>query len=285
MNKKQKVLYFILLIILFIGVTYLRNSQDDFEGGALEVHFIDVGQGDSILIKSNNEAMLIDGGKRSSKDVVLEYIQNERIENLKYIVATHPHEDHIGGLQNVIENIPVENILMPKVTANTKVFENLLDIISDKGLKITLAKSGDNYELDGSKLIIIAPNSEEYSNLNNYSVGIQLVFGQVGFVFTGDAEVPSEKEIVERFGSGLRADVLKLGHHGSNTSSTEDFLNAVNPKHAIVSTGDKNSYDHPHKEVLERLKKMGVEIYRTDLLGHIVVTSDGEDLKFIKQKN
>lgn len=282
MKKSAKTLLTIVLIAIIVAINLKEDSMGDFEGGNLEVHFIDVGQGDSILIKSNNEAMLIDGGTRGSRKLVLEYLEEQKVDKLKYLVASHPHEDHIGGLAHIIENKEIGQVIMPKATTNTRTFENLLDTIESKGLKIKAARSGDSYELDGSLLTILGPNNEKYSNLNNYSVVLKLEFGEKSFLFTGDAEALAEKEMIEAHGSRLRADLLKLGHHGSNTSSTEDFLDTVRPEYGIISAGQNNRYDHPDKEILDRLKTRGIKIYRTDQLGNIVAVSDGKIINFFE---
>lgn len=284
MKRFKKVLsYILILVLVFVYVSVKDILGDQGDKGDLEVHFIDVGQGDSTLIKCNGSNILIDGGKRSSKDIVLEYLNNEGIKKLNYVVATHPHEDHIGGLAHVIENIEVEEVIMPEVTTNTKVFEALIDTIGAKGLEITGAKSGNKYELDKGEFLILAPNSEKYSNLNNYSVAIKLEFGNKSFIFTGDAEVLSEKEIIEAHGHILKSDVLKVGHHGSNTSTMDEFLDSVKPDHAVISVGENNTYQHPHKEVLDKLEKRSINVYRTDLQGNILVKSDGKDLEFAKK--
>lgn len=271
----------ILIFVLLFIVTNVKEALTSTDvSGDLEVHFIDVGQGDSILIKSNEENMLIDGGTRSSKDIVLEYLQKENVESLKYIIGTHPHEDHIGGLAHIIDNIPVEEIIMPNVTTNTKTYENLLNTISKHGLGITKARAGDKYEIGEAEYTLLAPNNDEYSNLNNYSIVAKMVFGKTSFLFTGDAEKISEKEMLQLYKSQLESDVLKLGHHGSNTSTTEDFLQAVDPDHGIISTGKDNRYEHPDKEILNALKKKNVKTYRTDLQGSIVGVSDGDSVKF-----
>lgn len=250
-----------------------NNNQTD----QLKVHFIDVGQGDSILIETENSAMLIDAGENDQGTTVVEYLRSQNIESLDYVIGTHPHSDHIGGLDTVIETFPIETIILPPVTHTTKTFEDVLDAIEETGNKITKPRVGDTYSLDDAYFTIIAPNSEKYSELNNYSVGIKLDYENNSFVFTGDAETLAEDEMLEN-GINLSADVFKLGHHGSITSNSNEFLDAIDPDYAIVSAGVDNQYGHPHVEILQAILDRGIKLYRTDLQGTIVLTSDGNEI-------
>lgn len=280
-----------LVAILMVSMIFLVTACEDFleaivtsdldvSGDNLEVHFIDVGQAESILVKKGNESMLIDAGNNSDGELVVDYIKKQNINKLKYVIGTHPHADHIGGLDDVIDTFEVEKIIMPNAVTNTKTFEDVLDSIKNKGLSITKAKVGNSYELNGAVFTILAPNQEKYKSLNDYSVVIKLVNGKNSFLFTGDAEELSEKEILKNDKGRLKSDVLNVGHHGSITSTSETFLDAVDPKFAVISAGKDNSYGHPHKEILERLNDKGIEIYRTDLQGDIIVISDGDTIKF-----
>lgn len=244
----------------------------------LEVHFIDVGQADSILIKFGTEAMLIDAGNNNDADFLVNYIKSQGISILNYAIGTHPHEDHIGGLDAVIASFEVGKIIMPKQNSTTKTFEDVLTAIRNKGLKVTTPKVGDTYNLGEAKWTILAPNQEEYNETNNASIVIKLEYGDNSFMFTGDAEELSEQEILSL--GNLQAEVLKVGHHGSSSSTTDEFLNEVNPTYAVISVGLNNSYGHPHEEVLERLNNRNIEILRTDEVGTIIFTSDGTNLKF-----
>lgn len=274
--KRNKKLISIIGIIILVLLTWAgeRYVATDSGQGNLEVHFIDVGQGDSILIREEDESILIDGGKRSDATTVVDYLKNQDIEEIKYLIGTHPHEDHIGGLRKVVDNFQVKNIIMPDISHNTKTFEDLLDSIMNKGLSITIGKSGDIYNLKEAELLFLAPNSKEYSNVNDYSIVSKLEYGNTSFLLTGDAEKESEKEMVENHLDKLRSDVLKLGHHGSNTSTTEEFLDAVNPSIGIITVGKDNTYGHPSEEVINRLEDMNVQIMRTDLDGNIIIKSD-----------
>lgn len=277
MKKKLLGLVLILFVILPIPVGCQISESD---GVDLEVHFIDVGQGEAILIKKGNESMLIDAGKNVSVDLIVSYLKKQKVRKLEYVIGTHPHEDHIGGLDAVIDNFDIGKVIMPNAIATTKTFEDVLDSINKKGLSITKAKSGDIYDFNGASFIILAPNQDEYSNLNNYSVVVKLTYGANSFLFTGDAEAQSEEEILTKNKRSLKADVLKVGHHGSVTSTTQDFLDAVNPSVAVISLGAENTYGHPHKEIAERLESKKIKTYRTDLHGNIIAISDGESINF-----
>lgn len=280
----KKILTFILSLALLFAIVYSPDLEAKEASSDLEVHFIDVGQGDSILIKSEGENMLIDGGKRSASEKLVNYLEEEGVEEIKYVVGTHPHEDHIGGLIEVLNNFNVENIMMPNILSNTIVFEDLLDAIDRENLKIKKPIPLDSFYIGNSQMIVLAPNSEKYSLTNDYSIVLKLQNDKNSFIFTGDAEKKSEREIVESHKSLLKADVLKAGHHGSKTSSTIEFLDAVKPEHAVISVARKNSYGHPDKEVLDLFNKKNIKTYRTDDMGTIVAKSDGRNIEFFKKE-
>lgn len=248
----------------------------------LNVHFIDVGQGDSILIQSEDQYMLIDAGERNKSNIVIDYLESIGVKKLDYLIGTHPHSDHIGGLADVIRHFDIGKIIMPNVVHTTKTFENVLDAISDKSLRITKPIIGNEFTIGSATFTIIAPNSPDYNNLNNYSVGIKLINGANSFVFTGDAEVLSENEMLNN-GLNLDADVLKLGHHGSITSSSDSFLDAVKPSLSIISVGEGNKYGHPHVEILQTHKDRNIQLYRTDKQGTIILESDGKTIAVNKE--
>ena len=248
----------------------------------LQVHFIDVGQGDSILIQlPNGQTMLIDGGKQSEGDRLLEYLTSMKVTTIDFLIATHPHEDHIGGLPAVIEELNVRNIYMPRVAHNTRIFEDLLLAIGDKGLTINTAKAGvDIVSVPDLQISFVAPVDDYYEDLNNYSGIIRLTYKDNAFLFTGDAEAKSEKQIT----ADISANVLKAGHHGSNTSTTSGFLKKVDPEIAVISCGKDNSYGHPHDEIMDRLNRAGVKVYRTDERGTVRITSDGVRVDVVTEK-
>ncbi len=247
--------------------------------GNLKIHFIDVGQGDSILIQQGDRFMLIDAGDNQYEQTVVNYLKQNNVSKLDYVIGTHPHADHIGGLDAVINAFDVEKIIMPGIIHTTKTFEDVIVAIKNKGLKITTPNAGDTYTLGNAKFTIVAPNSSSYDNLNNYSVVLNLKHGSNSFLFTGDAEDVSENEILNK-NYDIKADVLKVGHHGSNTSTSAEFLKAVNPKYAVIQVEKDNKYGHPHAEVIERLQQYNIEIYRNDLNGTIIANSDGKNIRF-----
>jgi len=244
--------------------------------GELKIAYLDVGQGDSILIiLPSGETVLIDAGEqRNSRDIIQYIKDSSRKDTLDYVIVTHPHADHMGGMAGVIEAFNVKNIYMPKVSHTTVAFENLLDVIEKKGLKIQTAKAGLTlFGFGNLKAVFLAPNKDSYSNLNNYSAVLMLSYNDKRFLFTGDAEKESESEILSS-GYDVAADVLKVGHHGSHTASTSNFIKAVRPSFAVISVG-KNNYGHPAQAALSTLNEFNAEIWRTDDKGTIIVTCDG----------
>lgn len=282
----KKIITFLLSLALLFAIIYspdMMAKEVNMENVDLEVHVIDVGQGDSILIKSDGENMLIDGGRRSSSEVVVNYLKEQGVEGLKYIVGTHPHEDHIGGLIAVMDTFKVENIMLPNVLNNTLVFEDLLNSIEKQDLKIKKPAILNKIKLGSAELTVLAPNSEKYSNINDYSIVLRMDHGNNSFLFTGDAEKKSEKEMLAANKELLDVDVLKAGHHGSDTSSNSDFLDVVNPKYAIMSVAAENTYGHPNKTVLETFSERNIKLYRTDQDGSVVVMSDGKNISFTEK--
>ena len=235
--------------------------------------------------------MLIDGGNNEDGELVVNYLKKQGVSSLDYIVATHPHEDHIGGLDYVINEFDVNKVIMPNITSTTKTFEDLLVAIKNRqenkrysgfnGSLKEIPQINSTYELGNATFIIYGPNSQEYEELNNYSIVLQLKYGNNTFLFTGDAQIQSEKEMISK-GYNLKSDLLKIGHHGSHTSTSEEFLNAVCPKYAVICVGKDNTYNLPKSSVMNRLKNSGIIVYRTDESGCIIVTSDGNNITFDK---
>lgn len=250
------------------------NSNDK-----LIVSYIDVGQGDSILIKQGSHNMLIDTGTNVSTDQLLKYLDSEKIDKLDYLVLTHPHEDHIGGADAVIKKYNIDKVYMPKVTTNTKTFRDTVAALKSKSLTASQPKVGDSFKLGSADCIVLGPINSDKENLNTYSIVIKVTFGENKFLFTGDSEASNEEDMLKA-NLDVSADVLKLGHHGSRTSSSKEFLNKVKPKYAVVSCGKDNDYGHPHKETVAKLKDMNIPLYRTDESGTIVCTSDGKKISF-----
>lgn len=285
---KRMFLAAVLILALFLaGCSGIAASGGRNQAGAdktasgadLKVHFIDVGQGDSTLIEKDGHYMLIDAGERDQGPAVVSYLKEQGVKTLDYVIGTHPHSDHIGGLEAVIREFDIEKIIMPEKAHTTKMYERLLDAIEEKKLKITLPKPGTSYELGSASFQILAPNRDYGDELNNWSVGIRVDYGNNSFVLCGDAEKDAEKDIVAN-GLSLKADVLKVSHHGSSTSSSQAFIDKVDPEYAVISCGKDNDYGHPHKEILDLLKKKHIKVLRTDQLGTIVAVSNGTDVTF-----
>lgn len=248
--------------------------------GVLKVHFIDVGQGDSILIQSGAENMLVDAGTNESGQAVAAYLKSLGISRLSYLIGSHPHEDHIGGMDDIIRSFDVGTVIMPDVSHTTRTYEDVLDSLLEKDLRVVKPTPGDTYTLGEAAFTILSPSAEvaelavKNGDLNNVSVGIRVTFGSNAFVMCADAEALSEKAMTES-GIPLKADVLKLGHHGSSTSTCDEFLQAVNPSYAVISCGKDNTYGHPHKETMEKLAASNITVYRTDEQGTLTAISDG----------
>ena len=248
--------------------------------GNLHIYFIDVGQADSILIQNDDSSMLIDAGNNEDGEDIVKFIKEKGITKLDYVIGTHPHEDHIGGLDDVINSdIEIENILMPKITTNTKTFEDVLDAIENKGLSIKAPEKGYEFKIGEANCKVMTDSILDKDNLNLSSIVIRLTFGNKSFLFMGDSEKENEETI-----SWPKTDVLKVGHHGSNTSSSQEFLEQVLPKYAIIMAGEGNSYGLPKEKIIKRLEDLGTTIYRTDKNGTIEMTSDGNEIKIKTEK-
>ena len=250
--------------------------------GNLHIYYLDVGQADStFILLPNGENMLIDAGTKDNGKDIVNVLDTLGVNNIDYLVGTHPHTDHIGGMQQVIENFDIGKIYMPKASSNTATYKNLLQSIKKNGYTITTAKAGVEILYDDSlSATIVAPNSSTYDDLNNYSAIIKLTYGLISFIFAADAEKLSEDEIR----TNIKCDVLKVGHHGSSTSTSKNFLKKTEPEYAIISCGANNDYGHPHKEVIQRLNNAGISTYRTDLNGTIEAISDGYTISFNSER-
>ena len=243
--------------------------------GDLKVYYLDVGQADSILVMDKDKTMLIDAGTNEMGDDVVNFLEDKGVEKIDYLIGTHPHEDHIGGLDDVIDNFDIGTIYMPKIQTNTKTFEDVLDSIEKKDLKVTAPKQGDEFKLDDAECEIMLANEDDNdSNLNLSSIVIRMTYGENSFLFMGDAEQDNEEER-----EWPQTDVLKVGHHGSRTATSKEFVEQVKPSIAIIEVAKKNSYNLPNDEPIENLENVGAKIYRTDEDGNILVTSDGKNLE------
>lgn len=253
----------------------------------LRVHFVDVGQGDCIYISCGDESMLIDCGEKSEHRDVIRYLNREEVTKLKYVIATHPHSDHMGGMSKILEEFPTEEVIIPPLTKEaiplTYFFEDFVDVIEEKNITLTEAKVGMKGKIGDAEWRIISPTKCDEGNLNNCSVSIILKHGRNNFCLTGDSEEEAEKTMAY---SGVTedVDVFKAAHHGGATSNTELFLTMIRPEIVVISCGEDNSYGHPNPEVLKRFETYADEIYRTDEDGNVVIESDGEELNVLKKE-
>ena len=310
-KESKKIIYGVLIaLLLILGLTFGNNErvssivssmnilqneenstiQNTNENETIEaepvnvdsnliVDFIDVGQADSILIQNEDKVMLIDAGTNEAGKTVVDYLENKGISQIDYLIGTHPHEDHIGGMDDVIEAFDIKQIYMPKMETTTKTFKDVLTAISNKNLKITQPNKGTQIELGEAKCKFMTDPIIDKDNINLSSLVIRLEFGNNSFLFMGDAEKENEETI-----TWPKTDVLKVGHHGSNTSSSQEFIEQVQPKYSVIMVGEDNSYNLPKQETIDKLEEAGSKIYRTDENGTIEITSDGNEIKVSTEK-
>ncbi len=279
----KRLSFLFLVAVVLVGVWWIsqvdRPAPTPAPKSSLEVDFLDVGQGDAILVRSSAASMLVDAGTNASTPDLLRDLRERGIGRLDFVVATHPHEDHIGGMDAVVQGFEIGQLLMPKVSTTTNTFADLMQAIQEKGLSVTTPEPGATYDLGASRFTILAPRNASYADLNDYSVVLRVSCGNNSLLLTGDAGSFSEKELLAARYS-LKSDVLKVGHHGSVSSTSPEFLKAVGPSFAVISLGQGNDYGYPHRETLDKLKAAGVTTYRTDLQGTITLSSDGTKLSF-----
>lgn len=299
MKKKNKsitslILFIGLLVYLFTSSSFktsisnvkanidnISNKRDETKevvsnSDMLKVYITDVGQADSILIRDGNYNALIDAGNNSDGERLVKYYKELGITNFKYVFASHPHEDHIGGMDDIINNFDIENFYMPDKLSTTKTFEDMLDALERKNLKYIVPKVNDKLSLNNSNIDVIYVGSD-VTDINDSSIVLKLNYFSNSFLFTGDLGSNKEKEILNS-GANIKADVLKVGHHGSSYSTASSFLDKVNPSFAVISVGKDNIYKHPASSTLEKLNKRGIKVYRTDLDGTILFESNGKDI-------
>ena len=248
------------------------------EEGELAVYYLDVGQGDAILLQQNDAAMLIDTGDNGMETQLLQQLQQLNVTQLDLLVCTHYHADHIGGAAEVLQNITVDRVLLPSGSATTQTYEDMLSVIEEKGIATSFPKIGYTGQLGEAEFQVVGPKYEDSDNQNDNSLMIRVQYGNASFLFTGDAESTEEADTMAT-GYEIQADVLKVGHHGSDTSTSERFLQAVHPVCAVISCGAGNDYGHPHQETLDKLSAAGVTVYRTDLSGTITILTDGATIR------
>lgn len=258
----------------------LADIQPAQAASNLVVHFIDVGQADSALVQlPNGQNMVIDAGNNADSTLVVNYLKSKGVTKVDYVIGTHPDEDHIGGLDAVIDAFTIGKVYMPNRTSTTQTYKDVITAVQNKGLTITTAKSGVSlFNTTSNSLPLeahfVAPVNTNYTNNNNWSGVIRLTYGSTTYMFSGDAETQAETDMVNS-GQTLSANILKVGHHGSNTSSSDAYLDKVKPQAAIISVGKNNSYGHPAATTISKLQARGIKIYRTDLQGGFIFTSNG----------
>ena len=277
-------IFLIIAALLYQPVMGVLQPQEKIEDtiadeNELVVSYIDVGQGDATLISKGNFHMLIDAGKNERGTTVVEYLKKEKVDKLDILVGTHPDSDHIGGLDDVLENIPVDTVYLPEAKKETKTYQEVETALEQKGKQSQMPEIGKSYTYDGNIIIRFLGPLRDYKDANDNSLVVQLAYGRNRFLFMGDAEEEAEKDIIKQQ-YDLECDVLKVGHHGSYTATSDAFLQESNPVYAVISCGEGNSYGHPHAEVLAKLEDDDVQIYRTDTMGTVVATSDGENVAF-----
>ena len=280
-HKGYKALKIILTIsAIIISISFLtQNNNVNYENKMI-IHYIDVGQGDCILIQVNNKNFLIDSGPSSNRKDLLNYLEKLNIKKFDYIIATHPHEDHIGNMDTIIKRYDIGSFYSPKVITSSTTFENMISALVDKNLKINVLKKGvKGIDLGKNTEIEVFSPLENISsdNLNDYSPIIKITFFNNSFLFTGDAEISTEDTVLSQ-NNNLNCDILKVGHHGSSTSTSTDFLISTNPSVAIISVGKNNSYGHPTSETLSLLNSYNIRTIRTDINGTVIAISDGKNI-------
>ncbi len=277
MKKYLKIFIALALVFLLCSCDLLIEYTEETPSGTLAVHYLDVGQGDSVFIElPNSKTMLIDTGENYHGEGIIDYIYGCGKSKIDYLIATHPHTDHIGSMSYIVRHMDIGEVYMPKVGSSTKTYENLLDSISDKGLKIKSATAGKSVLKENDlEINILAPVTIHEDDLNNCSVILKITYKDRSFLFTGDAEVKEFDEVY----LDMTADVLKVAHHGSRTSTTEDILERINPEIAVITLAKDNEYGHPHKSTIKYLNKQECEIYRTDEDHTIKIRTDGYNLE------
>ena len=276
---RKIITYLLLLTLLLSGcATAPAETVPETQNNTLTVHFIDVGQADCALLACDGKFMLIDGGNVDDSSLVVSYLQKQGVQELEAVVCSHAHEDHVGGLPGVLAVFPTKAVYAPTRTYSSKCFDDFVYYVDQQGLTVTIPKPGDALTLGSTAITVLGP-VESYAETNNTSIVLMAQFGENKFLFTGDMETDAENDLLDA-GANVKADVLKVGHHGSNTSTGYRFLYEADPSYAVISVGKDNSYGHPHDEPMSRLRDADVTTYRTDEMGTILAVSDGKNITF-----
>ena len=296
MKKRQKnFIRRLIIILLILGYYYIKDNQETYSkkeeqinnieniqlvSTDLSIHYIDVGQADSILIQNKEHSMLIDAGNNADGPLLVDYLKEQNITKIDYVVGTHPHEDHIGGLDDIINNFEIQEVYLPEVMTTTKTFEDVLDSIENNNLEITIPTIGDIFKIGEMNFEVIYTGTNE-KDLNASSIVLKMTFGNHSYLFTGDTTEEVEKTFLDK---NINIDILKVAHHGSKYSTCNEFLKKATPTYAIISVGEDNSYNHPELETLTRLKQYTKNIYMTKDLGTIILNSDGTNINITNIK-
>ena len=285
----KKIFHFFAVAAILIAVLSVNagavfcDKEENTEQAAFVIHFFDVGEADSALVECDGQYMLIDGGNAGSSRFLYAYLEKHGITYLDYIVCTHAHADHVGGLAGALNYAEVGTAYAPVTEYDSRAFESFVKYLGEQGKSITVPSPGDAFALGSASVTFLAPLTADESNTNNTSLVLRIVYGETSFLFAADAEVEEEEDLLGS-GAELRSTLLKVGHHGSDTSSSQAFIDAVSPDYAVISVGEENNYGHPTSEVLDRLS-VCERIFRTDLNGEITCRSDGSVLTFETEKN
>lgn len=284
MKKTLLALFLILSLILSGCVIVVETPVETaapVSGDGLTVHFIDVGQADSALLECDGKYMIIDGGNVGDGQKVISYLQQQGVEELEAVVCTHAHEDHVGGLPSVLAVYPTKAVYAPTKTYSSKVFDDFLYYTDQQRLEVTIPSPGDRLDLGQTRITVLGP-VKSYAETNDTSIVLRVEYGENSFLFTGDMEVAAENDMLDHWAGRMnwQTDVLKVGHHGSETSTGHRFLYEVSPEYGVISVGEGNSYGHPNEAPMSRLNDAGVALFRTDYLGTVVAYADGEEIRF-----
>lgn len=265
------------------GILPSAETSVPSEASTFEVHYIDVGQADAALVLCDGKSMLIDGGNVADSSLIYSYLDKLSLNHLNYIVCTHAHEDHVGGLAGALNYATVDVAYSPVTSCDSSAFENFVTCLEKQNVSITVPAAGDSFSLGSAAVNILGPIESSNDPVGN-SIVLRVVYGETSFLFTGDAECDEEQDIINA-GYTLGSTVLKVGHHGGATSTSEVFLDEIMPQYAVISAGTGNSYGHPTDEVLSRLRDADVKVYRTDMQGDVICTSDGAKVSFSVERN
>lgn len=293
MKKKdmKKLIVLVILLLSYAYTTFINTENKNQEGpikerktedvifadeNTLNVYFIDVGQADSILLENKGHYMLIDAGNNEDGPKLVNYFNEQDIKEFDYVVGTHAHEDHIGGMDDIIKNFKIDNFYMPDAITTTKTFEDVLDALEETNVIFQTPKVNQTFNLQDTTITTLSVTADE-KNLNDTSIVLKVKHGTNTFLFMGDASTKIEKNLLNK---DIKSDVLKVGHHGSRYSTSLEFLKKVSPEYAVISVGENNTYKHPHEEILKSLEEQNIQIYRTDKQGTILAKSNGSIITF-----